>query len=306
MTNDRKVTKKAAKKAPKKASRKAPRKVSSRSAPASGGKQAASQWPDSRDLSDLRAAVQRLEHPGLAARLTSLVGLPFEQGLKLLPEPWYQRIHQSAQGAISQALGVAVSTMPDGPDRSRSRPDFHRLLGMGTGAVGGFFGLPGTLLELPTTTVVMLRAIADVAAGEGEDLSTSDARLACVQVFALGGRRPEDDAAETGYYSARMALAYHFSAVSSQLARSGMVQRSLPAAIQLVRGVAARFGVAISDKVAFQLVPVAGAISGALINGIFIQHFQEMARGHFVVRRLERRHGPSVIRGAYERLARSP
>jgi hypothetical protein len=33
----------------------------------------------------------------------------------------------------------------------------------------------------------------------------------------------------------------------------------------------------------------------------FIDHFQELARAHFVVRRLERRYGKSAVRAAYER-----
>jgi hypothetical protein len=47
-------------------------------------------------------------------------------------------------------------------------------------------------------------------------------------------------------------------------------------------------------------VPVAGAISGALLNLVFMNHFQDIAKGHFIVRRLERRHGAETIRNAYE------
>ena len=36
-------------------------------------------------------------------------------------------------------------------------------------------------------------------------------------------------------------------------------------------------------------------------NYAFIDHFQEVARAHFVVRRLERRYGKSAVRTAYER-----
>lgn len=45
-----------------------------------------------------------------------------------------------------------------------------------------------------------------------------------------------------------------------------------------------------------------GAASGALVNTIFINHFQDMARGHFVVRRLERRYGPELVRKTYATL----
>jgi hypothetical protein len=56
-----------------------------------------------------------------------------------------------------------------------------------SGALGGFWGLPGLLVELPVSTILMLRAIAAVARKEGEDLETAEARWACLEVFTLGG-----------------------------------------------------------------------------------------------------------------------
>jgi hypothetical protein len=39
-----------------------------------------------------------------------------------------------------------------------------------------------------------------------------------------------------------------------------------------------------------------------LINTIFIDHFQDMARGHFIVRRLERVYGTDEVKRQYEKL----
>ncbi|MGD9292810.1 MAG: EcsC family protein, partial [Gammaproteobacteria bacterium] len=158
-----------------------------------------------KDRSALALACDRLEHPSLAARLTALIGRPVEEGLKLLPRRWYGRIHDSAEATISRALSVAIRTLPEN-DRT-AREDLHKLLCIGSGAVGGFFGLPGTLAELPLTTTLMMRSIADIARDEGEDLALVEGRMACVEVFAYGGRPAEDDAAETGYYGLRLAMA---------------------------------------------------------------------------------------------------
>ena len=49
-------------------------------------------------------------------------------------------------------------------------------------------------------------------------------------------------------------------------------------------------------------VPVIWAAGGAIINVVFVNHFQELARGHFTVRRLERKYGLDVIREEYERI----
>jgi hypothetical protein len=42
------------------------------------------------------------------------------------------------------------------------------------------------------------------------------------------------------------------------------------------------------------------------VNYAFIDHFQEVARAHFVVRRLERRYGKETVRTAYDRLSGNP
>jgi hypothetical protein len=67
---------------------------------------------------------------------------------------------------------------------------------------------------------------------------------------------------------------------------------------------AARFGFVVSQKAAAQAVPIIGAVSGAAINLAFTEHFQTMARGHFVMRRLERVYKPVLVRAEYARIAR--
>ena len=68
--------------------------------------------------------------------------------------------------------------------------------------------------------------------------------------------------------------------------------------------VAERFGAQVSVKVAGQAVPVIGAAAGGVINVLFTEHFQAKARGHFIVRRLERQHGWEATRALYDRMAR--
>ena len=58
----------------------------------------------------------------------------------------------------------------------------------------------------------------------------------------------------------------------------------------------------VSEKVAAQAAPILGAIGGAAVNAAFADHFQTLARGHFIVRRLERQHGASVVAFEYQRL----
>ncbi len=251
---------------------------------------------DEQDLIDLRWAHKHLEHPSLAARLSNSIGTPVEFGMKLLPKRWYEKLHSALEASIQQALNLAVESMER---TSTSQPDdnLHKLLVMGSGALGGFFGPLALLAELPLTTSLMLRSIADIAHSEGEDLNLLSSRLACMEVFALGGRSKQDTAADTGYYGLRISLGMHFSAFQ---AASGT---SIPAGIELVRAIASRFGVVVSNKAAAQMIPLAGAVSGATLNLIFMQHFQDVARGHFMLRRMEREYGSQNVRLAYEQLS---
>jgi hypothetical protein len=43
-------------------------------------------------------------------------------------------------------------------------------------------------------------------------------------------------------------------------------------------------------------------VAGAAVNLAFIEHFQNVARGHFTIRRLERAYGIEAVRSAYEQI----
>ena len=86
------------------------------------------------------------------------------------------------------------------------------------------------------------------------------------------------------------------------VAAEGVAALPAPVIARLISQVAARFGIVVSEKLAAQAAPVLGAIGGAAVNAAFADHFQTLARGHFIVRRLERRHGASLIAFEYQRL----
>ncbi|MEX2498231.1 MAG: EcsC family protein [Wenzhouxiangellaceae bacterium] len=254
------------------------------------------------ELEQLRQARDLLENPGLAARISDLVGTPIERGFELLPERWGQVVNAVARKAIESTLDIALGTM-DARHRGTPSNWWHKAAATATGATGGAFGLGALAIELPISTGIMLRSIADIARSEGEDLAEAEARVQCLQVLALGGRSRGDDASETGYFAARAAMARAVSEAASHLARKGLAEKSAPALVRLVTQVASRFSIVVSEKAAAQAVPLAGAFGGAAINAIFIDHFQDMARGHFIVRRLERSHGSEVVRRMYASLA---
>ena len=251
------------------------------------------------DSNTLGEAKELLESPGLVIKLTNLIGKPIEKGFDLLPDNWSERISMATQGALQQSLKFAVNSL--GESGSFTPSDFgHKVAVMVSGAAGGAFGLAGLTVELPVSTTIMLRSIGAIAQSEGENLKESDAKLECIRVFALGGTAKEDDAAESAYFATRMALAKTVSEAAKHIASQGIGKEAAPVVIKLIEQIATRFGIQVSQKMAAQAVPVIGAAGGALINTLFMDHFQDMAHGHFTVRRLERKYGEEVVRLAYE------
>jgi hypothetical protein len=253
------------------------------------------------DLAALRRAVASLEHPGFAARLTNMVGKPIELIGYALPASASQAITTATSKALEMALAVALRTMHHTP-RAGSQL-FHKALAIASGAAGGAFGLATLPIELPVSTIIMLRSIADIARSEGEDLSDPEAALSCVQVFALGGRPDSGDASESGYFAVRGMLAKSVTQAARFIVERGVIEEGGPILVRFITQVASRFGLVVTQKLAAQAIPLVGAIGGAAVNYAFIEHFQEVARGHFAVRRLERAYGKEARQKEYERFA---
>lgn len=255
------------------------------------------------DLEALSSAKALLESPGIAIQIANLVGAPVEYVLaNHLPKRAKSLVDKATKKAVTAACRAAVATMKEGRGQQRPRNRLHKLAAAASGTVGGLFGLAGLPIELPTTTTIMLRSILDIARSEGESLRDPATRVACLEVLALGGSSKRDDGADSGYFAVRTLLAQQVSAAVEHLTTKGLSQRGAPPMVGLVGRIASYFAIPVSEKVLAQAIPVVGAVTGGCLNVLFIDHFQNMARGHFVVRRLERIYGQEQIRLAYAAL----
>src|SRR6476620_5574386 len=108
------------------------------------------------DLKALRAAAATLEHPGLAARLGNIAGKPIELVSRALPEAASNAIGAATTKALEAALLVALRTMEKEPTAASRL--LHKALAAASGAVGGSFGLAALPIELPISTIIMLRS----------------------------------------------------------------------------------------------------------------------------------------------------
>lgn len=286
----------------------------------------------------LKTAVVDLEYPSFIARISDFLASPIELGLKVLPKQAREAITRASHSAIEQALNVALFTM-NADLNAQATPQassdwWHKGAVAVTGSVGGFIGFPSLPVEVPLSTMIILRSIADIARSEGEDLTTDESRLQCVSVFALGGASEKDDGAELGYFLAREAMAtliarttsyYEVQATvklaekaakaavgkAAKAAAQAALKEAVAAAskvqstnlVKFIETIASRYATVVSESAMAKAGPIIGAAFGGVINTLFISHFQAIARAHFTVRRLERTHGQSAIQAAYAQLA---
>ncbi|AOK48090.1 peptidase [Burkholderia sp. MSMB617WGS] len=278
------------------------------------------------DLDTLRRAKQALESPSLTIKLTSVVGAPVEKMIGKLPGFATDKINDATQLALRKCLHIALRTLgksdgvaSEGETPSKPSNLLHKLAVATTGAAGGAFGLFALPVELPVTTTLMFRSICDIARSEGEDLSAAEAQLQCLAVLGMGGgfgplpgadktggnarrdrREKEEEDADIGYFVLRGALAQAVSKASSEMASKGFATHGSTALLRLVQSIASRFSVQVTEQIAAKSIPAIGAVLGATVNTLFIDHFQQAAHGHFAVRRLERKYGQAAVKAAYQ------
>ncbi|AOI58499.1 EcsC family protein [Burkholderia diffusa] len=263
------------------------------------------------DQDALRRAKQVLESPSLTMKLTGVLGAPVEKMIARLPDFATGKINDATQLALRKCLNIALRTLgkPQTPDAEPEKPSnlLHKLAVATTGAAGGAFGFLALPVELPVTTTLIFRSVCDIARSEGEDLGAVDTQLQCLAVLGMGGnadKREED--ADLGYFVLRGALAQAISKASSDITTKGIAAHSSAAVFKLVQTVASRFSVQVTEQMAAKSIPAIGAVLGATVNTLFIDHFQQMAHGHFTVRRLERKYGPVAVKAAYQAIDGSP
>ncbi|AJY29318.1 ecsC family protein [Burkholderia thailandensis 34] len=284
------------------------------------------------DLDTLRRAKLALESPSLTIKLTSVVGAPVEKMIGKLPGFATDKINDATQLALRKCLHIALRTLgksggvaSEGETPSKPSNLLHKLAVATTGAAGGAFGLFALPVELPVTTTLMFRSICDIARSEGEDLSSAEAQLQCLAVLGMGGgfgplpgagtrrgkpsgkaggeprgRDKVEEDADIGYFVLRGALAQAVSKASSEIASKGFATHGSTALLRLVQSIASRFSVQVTEQIAAKSIPAIGAVLGATVNTLFIDHFQQAAHGHFAVRRLERKYGQTAVKAAYQ------
>jgi hypothetical protein len=186
------------------------------------------------DLESLRTAKSILEYPGLTARITDLIGRPIEEGFKLLPKNINNKIGSITQSALLKGLEFAILTMGE-TERKHSQDWLHKLLITGSGVAGGIAGFAALSIELPVSTCIILRSIADIARSEGHNVKEIDVKLSCLEIFALGGSDKKQESVSSGYWAVRSMLAKSVSEAAAFIAERGLAEKGAPPLVRPFR-----------------------------------------------------------------------
>ena len=261
---------------------------------------------NSQELKELEKAKKILENPSLSIKLANYIGRPIEQLIEKIDS---KQVTKITEKALQKSLTLAISSL-DKERGSKVSNGKHKFMTSLSGGIGGFFGLSALAIELPISTTIMLRSIADIANSQGHNLNKIETKIACLEVFSLGSSKSKtDDGAESAYFTARGAISLEMKlatdavvGMSEKAIQDAIAKGNLPIFVKIIETIASRFGITVSEKLVAQAVPVIGAVGGASINLMFMNHFQDMAEGHFIVKRLEKKYGLEMVKSEYNAL----
>jgi hypothetical protein len=250
----------------------------------------------SEHLLQLTNAKAMLGGNDLSETISTVLGKRVDSGYARLPEDWRTQTALIAHDTIMLGLrGMLMTLGGVSPDIFPSLPRFAAAIS----ARNLMAEIPGLALELPVSMMMLCRSIADIACANAERSDSTDTRLACLELFALGDARKN---ATTGYFAEREALQKTTASAMHYMSEALMVDEDTPPLREYVAAIAARFREQIEIHVAAQAVPNIDVHSGSAVNLLLIDHFQDIARGHFTVRRLERTYGQHEVRTTYDRI----
>lgn len=257
----------------------------------------------SHEIIELGEAVKLLENQGFAALLSNIGGKPIVKLLEVVPGSMKRKLDKAVQKTMLQCLDVAVNSL-ETAQKAPPKRKLTTLVSTITGGVSGMFGMASLPVELPFSTVLTLRSIAEIARSHGENLQLMQSKLACMEVLALGAPS-SDNGSVSSYFTSRRGFAKFSNEAGQILAEHGVSAAASPAVNGFISEIATRFSAVVYERAAAGAVPLVGVIGGAASSAIFMNYFQELAQGHFIVRKLEKIYGPELIEKEYMQILKN-
>lgn len=248
-------------------------------------------FTDAQDIADLKTAIGLLEAPAIKHRLAQVS----QQTLAPHPSVDADCTSLYLRNAVQHALSTAITQLLLAPPPTST---LARTFTAISGAVGGSFGFAGSILELPLAIRLLLQSIVQIASHQHFCLSDSATRSACLTIFALNGAPPSDTPLQPSTYYLTRDHLHNLTSTN----KSAPLQEPPAVCSALLKYVAQRFSQALNDKITLQSLQPLSRQAEEKINSVFISHYLGMAQGHFIVQRLEKKHGYDRVRKAYLRL----
>lgn len=274
------------------------------------------------ELEFLKEAYLYLENPSFITRVTDYLGKPIQKTMNRMPPLVQEKLSKASERALRKSLDVAHTTLQITSEKALTFDEIkaessklrlgHNLATTTTGALGGFFGEIGFLLELPVTTTLIMRSILAQGHNYG-NLTREELITNALYVFSLGsGKSRADDEMDTAYYTSRFAMDYAIKKAAEYLASNApktvlknIEAGSAPLVLELITKVASRFNITVGEKMLAESLPIVGAVGGATINLLFTNFFTLSAKYHFGIKYLENKYGEDIIQEHYSRIIKN-
>ena len=237
-------------------------------------------------------AVYALEKNSLVGSISEFTSKPVDELLRKVPKQIRNKVETSVEKITFKCLDLAIKSLNQ--ESSTNKKKYDVFYTGAVGGMGGVFGIASLPIELPITTILLLRSIANIAQNHGEDLRQLESRLACIEVFALS-KAQKNDQSSISYYASRAMLSKLSNDAIRIMSERGMAEISGAAMGGIAAQTATKYSTVVSEKVLAGAIPILGAIGGATVNIIFLNYFKNLAHGHFTIRRLERIYGVEEI-----------
>jgi EcsC protein family len=149
------------------------------------------------------------------------------------------------------------------------------------GGITGAFGLPGTIVDIPTIITLALRTIHKIGICYGYECKTEEDKKFILGILAASGANSVEE--KTAAIATLKAI--HTTINKKTWKKMAQIAAEKPlsqeAAIITIRNLAKQLGINLSKRKALQVIPVIGAIVGGSSNGWYVKDVGWAARRAF-------------------------
>lgn len=270
------------------------------------------------ELIFIKEASSFLENESILIKIANVIGKPLELLHQAMPESLEKNLNDYIQKSLNGALKIAIKSstaevnnpsFKEMTESTSTKRTINGSLSALSGAVGGFSGEPGLIVELPITTTLIMRNIVDVATQFEGIRDTPEFSLQCLEVFTLGSSKStSDDEMDSSYYTTRVGLAAlmkdgtaFLATNSSKVVLENVSKGTASPILNFISRIAAQFELVVAEKMLAEMIPVVGAVGGAIINVTFTDYYGTAAKYHFGLIYLENKYGKEFIQEQYEK-----